>query len=475
VIGHKVWNTPRVDTGVKVINSQAAFIHNTIIDHRNAGVSLDGASRGYLRDNIFAENQTAVNSLSSDVYGHFNVFFDNNTNRTSGLFENDILSDPDFAQPSVGDYRLAIGSTIRGAGMSGRDPGVYDGASFFPFDIREAVRHRYRIVDFEDFGEDESVVHAVATEGWFVGQAKKLIPGCGQTSCVFDRGAGTTFADRLYDTGPFASDNTNYVPSGNFNSYMMDLNDSAKFVGYTRDANTGTSEARFWWDYYGESHQANVNIGLGTLGGQNSKAFALNEIYEVVGESNIASGNLRAFHWYGVMNDLGSLPGTSCSSAQDINEQSVTVGFSGTGTSSCATGLKATRWDGNIMTELASLNGLDSYALAVNDSDVAVGKSGTQPVFWDSQGVHSIGILSFSSGEARGINNNGEVVGELGGKQSAFYYDPAADQTVDLNEWIDPQSGWTLKQANDINDAGMIVGEGEWAGVKRGFILTPVE
>jgi hypothetical protein len=41
----------------------------------------------------------------------------------------------------------------------------------------------------------------------------------------------------------------------------------------------------------------------------------------------------------------------------------------------------------------------------------------------------------------------------------------------DLNDLVDPQAGWTLIFARDINDSGQVVGYGEFNGERRGFIL----
>lgn len=43
----------------------------------------------------------------------------------------------------------------------------------------------------------------------------------------------------------------------------------------------------------------------------------------------------------------------------------------------------------------------------------------------------------------------------------------------DLNALIDPNSGWNLESARDINSAGQIVGTGTFNGMTRGFILNP--
>lgn len=61
---------------------------------------------------------------------------------------------------------------------------------------------------------------------------------------------------------------------------------------------------------------------------------------------------------------------------------------------------------------------------------------------------------------AFGINEAGHMVGTAGasGKRAVLYTDEAGLR--DLNTLIDPALGWVLLAANDINDAGEIVGYG---------------
>jgi probable HAF family extracellular repeat protein len=73
------------------------------------------------------------------------------------------------------------------------------------------------------------------------------------------------------------------------------------------------------------------------------------------------------------------------------------------------------------------------------------------------------------------LNNAGHVVGLITtgfSTSHAFLWDGALH---DLNSLIPLNSGWTLTDARDINDAGQIVGNG-WnpEGHFRAFILTPV-
>jgi uncharacterized membrane protein len=71
-----------------------------------------------------------------------------------------------------------------------------------------------------------------------------------------------------------------------------------------------------------------------------------------------------------------------------------------------------------------------------------------------------------------GLNDTDQVVGLEGGLPSrAMLYSQGV--THDLNDLIDPGSGWSLLEANDINDKGQIVGLGLLNGHYTGFLLTP--
>ncbi len=75
------------------------------------------------------------------------------------------------------------------------------------------------------------------------------------------------------------------------------------------------------------------------------------------------------------------------------------------------------------------------------------------------------------------INNHGQVVGwsaisPTSGLNHAVLWE--GGDILDLNDLHDG-AGWDLRWANDINDAGQIVGWGRFNGYTRGFLLTPVE
>lgn len=138
---------------------------------------------------------------------------------------------------------------------------------------------------------------------------------------------------------------------------------------------------------------------------------------------------------------------------------------------------------GSSLTDL----GPAGFVSDLNDSDVvcgsveASGPAGFLPAAWTpgQSGARAIPLPGgFVGGHAAAVNNQGDIVGTCwrGGlmdrTQSAFIH--RSDATVDLNTLLNAP-GWHIEFANDINDAGQIVGSGSYQGGPRtGILLTPV-
>ena len=131
------------------------------------------------------------------------------------------------------------------------------------------------------------------------------------------------------------------------------------------------------------------------------------------------------------------------------------------------------------MMDIGTLGGLQSFAYGVNNSSEVVGgadlPNGIEHAFLFSEGTLqdlTPGLLL--SSRAYAINNRHKIVGYItSGEQHAFIFQNGTN--TDLNDVIDPNSGWLLEVATGINEKGQIVGVGTHpVYTLRAFLLTPV-
>ena len=167
------------------------------------------------------------------------------------------------------------------------------------------------------------------------------------------------------------------------------------------------------------------------LGGNDNRAFGINDSGDIVGSSLLAGdGSRKAFLFTGGnMVNIGDMGGTNAE-ARDINNSGRIVGWSDT-----AGGQRAFLRFNGAFVNLGSLGG-NSVAHAINDSNEIVG-----------------------------FSKNGA------GADLAFLYKNAT--MTDLNTLLPKNSGWTLHFANGINENGQIVGYGTFNGAGRGFLMEP--
>lgn len=224
---------------------------------------------------------------------------------------------------------------------------------------------------------------------------------------------------------------------------------------------------------------------LGTLGGDNSTAMGINDHGQVVGYSDVdsSSGFSHAFVYSsGHMQDLGTFGG-NFSDAAGINNAGQVAGSA---TLEGDTETHAFIYANGVMTDLGTLGGRGSFSAGINASGEVVGSSVVDPfggnffAFIYVNGVMTnLGTLGGNGigSDALGINDLGQVVGRSYDADSTsmrgFLYTGGA--MLDLNALVDPALGWTILEADGINNKGQIAAYGYKEGVGfQALRLDPV-
>jgi probable HAF family extracellular repeat protein len=295
---------------------------------------------------------------------------------------------------------------------------------------------------------------------------------------------------------------------GGTSSFAYGINASGQAVGEAQTTgNAATHAFRTASNGLIVKGQGAGGSDLGTLGGAQSYANGVNASGQAVGEAftplNAASHAFRTTANGPIVpgqgaggSDLGTLGGNN-SKAYGINDSGQVVGQADT-TGDAAKHAFRTAANGAIVqgqvaggSDLGTLGGTSSVANGINASGQAVGSSYTNANFAQhafrtaangpivpGQGVggSDLGTLGGSNSFALSINALGQAVGQANlygdAVQHAFFAD-VTGPLVDLNTLIDPASGWMLSYADGINDSGQIAGTGTIGGQTHAFLLTP--
>jgi probable HAF family extracellular repeat protein/parallel beta-helix repeat protein len=189
----------------------------------------------------------------------------------------------------------------------------------------------------------------------------------------------------------------------------LDINAQGHAGGHGRSVDWQTANG----DYFVHGYLWRSNTDVVEFGeySQASKAFALNDSDQVVGEIN-ENGATQAFFWDdGILTILGHFGGAQ-STAVDINNEGQVVGSAKNANNQW----RAFMWQNGFLYQLETLpDTVNSRAYAINDS--------------------------------------GLIVGEMDGRAVAW----KAGQLVDLNDYVDASYGMLLSKAVAVNNKGQIV------------------
>jgi probable HAF family extracellular repeat protein len=289
---------------------------------------------------------------------------------------------------------------------------------------------------------------------------------------------------------------------GGYESWANATNNHGQAVGF---ASNGTYDVNSLQGFVTQSRsflwQDGAMKDLGTLGGTDAEALFINEHGQIVGQSYTVNSipnpvphcgdsplTLHAFIWENSkMMDLDTLGG-SCAFAYALNNLGQVVGQSN------LTGEQLSHpfiWDRGKMKDLGALGGTYGYASWLNDSGEVVGgatNEGDQALLafrWKDGAMTNLGTLSGDAcSVSDAVNSSGQIVGGSGLSLSAFFpacTDPVEHavlwkkgRVIDLNSFVPAGSDLILNEAVFINDSGEISGFGTLPnGDQHAILLIP--
>jgi probable HAF family extracellular repeat protein len=295
--------------------------------------------------------------------------------------------------------------------------------------------HHYKLIDTGTLGGASSSLGVegerdINNRGTVVSLAETQIPDPFAPNCFF----ADCFVGHAVDWRGGVLTDLGALPSVN-NSGPIWITDSGLVGGFSQNGSidplTGFPE------FQAVLFKDGSVVDLGTLGGNESSAFGVNDRGQVVGCATTAvvesyawpygqpcfgPQQSRAFIWqYGAMKDLGTLGGPDAL-AELVNDRGRVAGWSLTdSTVNPATGIPTQHpflWENGKMRDLGTIGGTAVYL--INDLNNrgqivggmnVVGDQSFHPFLWDGVSLRDLGTFGGDFGSADWINEAGDVVG----------------------------------------------------------------
>lgn len=349
-----------------------------------------------------------------------------------------------------------------------------------------AQHTRYKLIDLQTFGGPSSYL-AITNGVTSPGMVDQVVNTRGTAAGSADTSTVDPYAPNCFNSDCFVSHAAQWqkgtmtdlgvLPDGQSSSATW-VSDTGLIAGQSQNGLIdplvlGFPEIRavLWIDGH--------IINLGTLDGNESSAFSVNNRGQVVGVAvntipdpfSFFATQLRAFLWQdGAMHDLGTLGGPEAW-ALFVNERGHVAGFSLKNSTPnlvsdfCGTGVPTTDpfvWEGGRMIDLGTLGGSCGLPFSLNNRGQVVGLSDiagdltNHPFLWDGGTMKDLGMLGGTFGIATGINDAGEVVGGATNENDQALLAFRWKQGVMTN--LGTLNGDDCSFAFHINSKGQVVG-----------------
>jgi probable HAF family extracellular repeat protein len=267
---------------------------------------------------------------------------------------------------------------------------------------------------------------------------------------------------------PFLYDHGNMTQVGGPNCVAHDINSDKTIVGMM---SVGQGQDRAFSYHNG----AFTNLTPNLTGYVYSEANAINTTGQIVGISD----GFAFLYDNGNLLNIGTLPGSYGSRADDINDEGLIAGsaYYASGADRVSHAFLYNNNNNQKFTDLSAFHGAQSDAIAVNAQGEVLVKWFTSfnelgSFVYDSR-TGTITDLSASS--VNDINDSGQIIGSMvvSGDSRAMLY--CGGVATDLNLLVSSNAGLTLVSADAINNKGQIVGYGvDATGKQHAFLATPV-